>query len=321
MATGLLGHIEEFDPSVEEWKQYVERLEQFLQANDITGEDKAVKRRATFLSVIGRSAYNLLRSLLAPTKPTDKIYEQLVEILTKHYSPAPTEVMQSFRFNSRARKDGESIANYVAELRRLAEGCNYGDSLKKMLHDRLVWGVKDTTIQKKLLAETDLTLDKAIQLAQSSETAEKNLKEMEGETPRDPVHQIRKPSGCLYRKGSGTTKTSVIETRENCSRCGKLGHPSDDCPFRERVCYKCQSRGHLAKMCRSSSNPKKGCRREKKGRQHVRRLESEESSSELEDFLDLVTEVGEINRLHQPPIKVPVRVDSVQVQMELDTGA
>ena len=125
MATGLLGHIEEFDPAVEEWKQYVERLEQFLQANDITGADKAVKRRATFLSVIGRSAYNLLRSLLAPTKPTEKTYEQLVEVLTKHYSPAPTEVMQRFRFNSRARKDGESIANYVAELRRLAEGCNY----------------------------------------------------------------------------------------------------------------------------------------------------------------------------------------------------
>ena len=56
-------------------------------------------------------------------------------------------------------------------------------------------------------------------------------------------------------------------------------------------------------------------------RRVVRRLESEESSSELEDFLGLVTEVGEINRLHQPPIKVPVRGDSVQVQMELDTGA
>ena len=48
--------------------------------------------------------------------------------------------MQRFRFNYRARKEGESIANYVAELRRLAEGCNYEDSLKKMLDDRLVWG-------------------------------------------------------------------------------------------------------------------------------------------------------------------------------------
>ncbi len=160
MATrGLLGQIEEFDPAAEEWTQYVARLEQFFEANEITGEANAVKRKATFLSVVGRNAYNLLRSLLAPTKPTDKTFQELVKTLSTHYSPASTEVMQRFRFNSRARKDGETIADYVAELRKLAEGCNYGDSLKKMLRDRLVWVVKNPTIQKKLLAETGLKLD------------------------------------------------------------------------------------------------------------------------------------------------------------------
>ena len=84
MATGLLGHIEHFVPAVEEWTQYVERLEQFFVANDVTGEDKAVKRRATFLSLVGRSAYNLLRSLIAPAKPTDKTFGELVSVLTKH---------------------------------------------------------------------------------------------------------------------------------------------------------------------------------------------------------------------------------------------
>ena len=190
-----------------------------------------------------------------------------------------------------------------------------------MLRDRLVWGVKDTTIQKKLLSETDLTLDKAIQLAQSAETAEKNVKEMGGETPKEPVHQIRGPPG--HRKGSGT-KRSVMETRdrENCSRCGKPGHQGKDCPFRDRVCHKCQCRGHLARVCRSSSNPKKGPRREKGRRHPVRHLEeSEDSTSELEEFLGLVREVGGIHKLYQPPIKVPLRIDGVQVQMELDTGA
>ena len=126
------------------------------------GEDKAVKRRATFLSIVGRSSYNLLRSLVSPAKPTDKTFEQLVEVLTKHYSPKPTEVMQRFRFNSQAKREGESIANYVAELRSLTEDCNYGEALSEMLRDRLVWGVRDTAIQKKLLCEADLMLEKAI---------------------------------------------------------------------------------------------------------------------------------------------------------------
>ena len=43
MATALLGKIDNYDPAREEWTQYVERLEQFFEANDLTGEDKAAK--------------------------------------------------------------------------------------------------------------------------------------------------------------------------------------------------------------------------------------------------------------------------------------
>lgn len=69
----------------------------------------------------------------------------------------------------------------MAELRSLAQGCNYGDSLDKMLRDRLVWGDKEAATQKKLLAEMELTMAKAIQIAQSLEIAKSNLKEMESE--------------------------------------------------------------------------------------------------------------------------------------------
>ena len=46
----LLGKIEQYDPEQEEWPQFVERLEQFFEANDLTGDDKANKRRATLIS-------------------------------------------------------------------------------------------------------------------------------------------------------------------------------------------------------------------------------------------------------------------------------
>ena len=36
-----------------------------------------------------------------------------------------------------------------------------GDSLSKMLRDRLVCGITNRTVQKRLLAEKDLTLEKA----------------------------------------------------------------------------------------------------------------------------------------------------------------
>ena len=100
----LFDNIEQFDPAVAEWANYVERLEQFFEANGLVGEDKATKRRSTFLSVIGLGPFKLLRSLVAPAKPSEKTFEQLTELLKRHYSPPPSEVMQCFRLNTRVHK-------------------------------------------------------------------------------------------------------------------------------------------------------------------------------------------------------------------------
>ena len=156
---GLLVKIEPFDQTVDEWPQYVERLEHFFKANGIVGDENKDKRRSIFLTVVGAAPYKLLRSLLAP-KVDDKTFEQLTEILANHYSLPPSEVVQRYRFNSRMRAPGESVATYVAKLRRLAEFCNYGDSLK-MLRDRLVVGVNHERIQERLLAEKDLPFERA----------------------------------------------------------------------------------------------------------------------------------------------------------------
>ena len=44
----ILGKIDLFEPDREVWPQYVERLDQFFEVNNLTGDDKATKRRATF---------------------------------------------------------------------------------------------------------------------------------------------------------------------------------------------------------------------------------------------------------------------------------
>jgi len=89
-------------------------------ANDLTGESKAVKRCSTFISLTRPEPYKMLRSFLSPEKPKDKTFEELAAVLTKHYTPKPSEVVQSFQFFSRVRQPGETVADFIAELRRLA---------------------------------------------------------------------------------------------------------------------------------------------------------------------------------------------------------
>jgi len=101
------------------------------------------------------------------------------------------------------------------------EFCNYGETLDKMLRDRLVWGVRDASIQKKLLGESELNLMKVIQLAQSMEMAERYLREMEGGTPKDGgVNQVTRKNS----QGQG-------DENGNCFHCGNSGHTGATCPF------------------------------------------------------------------------------------------
>ena len=115
MAT--FGQVGAFREGQEEWKQYVERLEQYLIANEVENADK---KRAIFLSTIGPQAYKLLSSLVVPESPSEKAYTDLVKAMTDHHSPPPSEIVQRYHFNMRFRQQGETVAMYVSELRALA---------------------------------------------------------------------------------------------------------------------------------------------------------------------------------------------------------
>ena len=62
----------------------------------------------------------------------------------------------------------------MAELRRLAEHCEFGAGLLDALRDRLVCGLDNESTQKRQLTKRDLTLDMAYDIAVSMETVEKD---------------------------------------------------------------------------------------------------------------------------------------------------
>ena len=156
------GKLEEFDTkNGDDWVQYIERMEHYFLANKITD---VLKQHSILISSMGQKAYKIFRNIIDPDKPTNVSFKNLVSAMTSHFSPPPSEIVQRFRFNSRVRKQGETVAAYIAELRALSEYCNYGDTLDSMLHDRLVCGINDVQIQKRLLAEDKSTFKKALDI-------------------------------------------------------------------------------------------------------------------------------------------------------------
>ncbi|CAL9688159.1 unnamed protein product [Knipowitschia caucasica] len=128
-----IGKVDEFKPENEPWTAYVERLEQFFDANDID-QGKYV---AVLLSVMGATTYGLLRNLVQPDKPKDKSFADIVTILKEHFEPKPILVAERFRFNKCNQKQNQ-YAQYVAELKQQATNCEFGANLDSALRDRFV---------------------------------------------------------------------------------------------------------------------------------------------------------------------------------------
>lgn len=165
------------------------------------------------------------------------------------------------------RTEGETVQEYVAELRSLSKYCNFGDTLNTMLRDKLVVvGVKDDRIQKKLLGETTLAFEKAMSIAIAMGTTSKDLQELHKvsqSTPSiAPSGNVNKmytngawggSKGQNFSQGKSTQKIKPSsgdrKATRDCFRC-EDPHSPFKYPFKNEQCFACKKRGHTKAMCR-----------------------------------------------------------------------
>jgi hypothetical protein len=243
----LHGVASPFDGTREEWEDYAERLENYFIANDIKDP---VKQRAILLNCVGASTYRLIKTLSLPGKPNDLSFADLVKRVKTHFNPKPSVTIKRYEFKTRKQKPGESVAKYLAALRKIAEHCDYGSSLNDMLRDRLVCGTADERVQRRYLQESTLTYATARDMALASETAEKDAKRLH-ETSSEPT-PARQEKAEVFKVTPKPTKTRSGASRgiqSDCYRCGGKHAPAT-CKFKSYECHYCHKKGHIATACR-----------------------------------------------------------------------
>ena len=141
----------------------------------------------------------------------------------------------------RNQHQGESVAQYVAELRRLAATCKFGAFLDDALR----------SARRRLLADADgeISLPKAIEHARRDELAEQNARAL-------------KDSDAALKKLLSTSLSDKGEQGRNtqwkpCYRCGRRNHAAKDCRFADATCNYCHKKGHIAPACMKKKNSHK----------------------------------------------------------------
>ncbi|XP_076298593.1 uncharacterized protein LOC143217833 [Lasioglossum baleicum] len=332
----------EFDVNKDDWEDYTERMDMYFVARDITD---AKKQTATLLTKVGARTYKLIRNLCSPAKPSTKSYTELVKLISDHLCPKPSEAMERCNFHEAKQTSTETVADFVARLKALALHCNFKD-LNTTLRDQLICGLHDHDAKALLFKKNELSFDQAYKIAISHESAEKNathtdkMKQRQSNSEVNALKVMGSSRGSRSRypprreeksrtfhpnkqRGGDERKFQKEDNRgeTKCYCCGKPNHFARECVHRFKSCNKCQRRGHLDVVCRSSDNTKR--------HMHWHEVTDGDDEMEPEDFLLMeVTEkydsginFTDSEKAAAEPMYLDVSVGGRNLKMQVDSGA
>ncbi|XP_068991803.1 uncharacterized protein [Neodiprion pinetum] len=293
----------EFCLDTSDWEIFVERLDIRISTKKVKEEDKA----GELLSRLDDDAYKLIKSLCAPEKAANKSYADLVEMMTNHLTPKPSELMERCTFNQAKQNINESVAEFAARLKKLALNCEFSD-LQTSLRDQFVVGMRDDTTRVELFKTSKLTFDAALKEAIAREAAVKNASSVANtlekrNTQRDmfalkqesktanPYNSRRPPSKPHFGADKRDDTQNHNRPDIKCWCCGGRNHVRAKCHHKHECCGYCKGKGHLEKVCLKKHGTTRGGVNKLVGDDgELQEEEEEEEPSHTNEFFCLKTD-------------------------------
>ena len=243
---------------------------------DESAEYRCSMLRYTFTEET-RKIYNTL-NLNADEAKDDKVIIEKLEAFAKG---TINETLERHTFNSRSQEEGECFDDFLTELKVLLKNCNFcANCVDGLLRDRIVSGIRDSSLRQKLLSDTDLTLKKAEDACRAKEKAVQGARMLgnnrNNENPdnnadvdelsrrygrmRQPSFQPQRERGRSSRRGSVRGRFEGPASRSEgppCKFCTNVHQWGKQfCPGWDKTCEACGLKNHTkeSKICKKKVN-------------------------------------------------------------------
>ena len=160
-------------------------------------------------------------------------------------------------FNTRNQQVGETIDQYLTDLKTKAKSCEFGAITDSLVKDRIVCGILDDGTRSRLLREPDLSLQKALDICRANEATTTQMKLLTATSSIKHVGTEDTSDVYTVEKQKHKGKLQLDKKKQQCGRCGNWHTRQQSCPATGIECHKCGRSNHFAKMCRSTTRKPK----------------------------------------------------------------
>ncbi|UYV60281.1 K02A2.6-like [Cordylochernes scorpioides] len=191
-----------------EWPIWFKRFQRYRIASGLSEKSENEQVNA-LIYIMGNKAEEIL-TLFNLSEAQINDYKLVVSKFQDYFIEKRNVIYERAKFNRRSQGETESVEEFITNLYVLAENCSYGILKEEMIRNRLVVGVKNFNLSEKLQLESELTLEKAIQIVRQSESVKNQQKEIRQDTENRNVDVIDRKGG---RNGTIFQKTRMKSTK------------------------------------------------------------------------------------------------------------
>ncbi|TMW40657.1 hypothetical protein DOY81_014264 [Sarcophaga bullata] len=121
--TALVPNLEAFEPAKETYRNYIQRLENYVTMNGVDG-NRTYCTKMLFNSIDAKD-FDRVPALVTPMIATEQQYEDSLKLLENYLTPKRNVLVAKHIFLSRYQGEGQSVADFVATLRGDSMDCEF----------------------------------------------------------------------------------------------------------------------------------------------------------------------------------------------------
>ena len=288
-----------------EWSDWKQRFERYRLATKLN-KDEGEVQVSCLIYAMGNEAENIYKSFTFREEEHRNNFAVVVGKFDEYFFPRRNIIHERACFHQRVQRPGERAECFIRALYDLSEHCEFGVIREENIRDRIVVGILDKELSRKLQLMADLTLAQTIQIVRQSEEVAAQVS-LQGDTVgsvQEVQFKRKNTNWKPQQRQQGKSKDRKWGGNDKCGKCGKAQHNRDEkCYAEKATCHNCHKVGHWARVCRSNRS--------------VNEVTETERAEKTSYFLGSVCHANETSEQWT----VQLQVDATPIEFKIDTGA